>query len=90
MSSKNPAKCEVQSVIHFHAKGKHPVKIYKEIVSVYRNRQNVMKSSWAFSSGSTNVHEEPWTGKASVIFENSKKNQVGIFKPFAIQSEPGT
>ncbi|GFU72292.1 uncharacterized protein TNCV_1136211 [Trichonephila clavipes] len=67
----NPAKCEVRSVIRFlHGKGQRPADIHKEIVSVYgniMNRQNVTKWCHHFSEGRTDVHDEQWTGRPSVI-----------------------
>ena len=69
--SKNPAKCEVLSVIRFlNAKEERPAEIHKQIVAVYGNlvnRQNVTKWCREFSEGRTDVHDEQRSGRTSLI-----------------------
>jgi len=70
----SPAKCEVLSVIRFlNTKVEPPAEIHKQIVAVYgnvMNRQNVTKCCREFSEGRTNVHNEQWSGRPSLISDD--------------------
>ena len=69
--SKNPAKCEVLSVIRLlNAKGERPAEIHKQIVAIYgnvMNRQNVTKWYLEFSEGRTDVYDQQRSGKSYLI-----------------------
>lgn len=85
VSIENPAECEIWFIIRLlHAKWKLAVKIYKEIVFVYGNK-NVIIWCYALSTGKPNDHKESKTDIRSVILGNSQKNQVWSFKPSTIQ-----
>ncbi|XP_023234472.1 putative uncharacterized protein FLJ37770 [Centruroides sculpturatus] len=68
----DPANCEVRSVIRFlNAKNVKPVEIHHQLVEIYG--ENVMSDGivrkWVqqFNAGCTNVHDEAWSGRPSVV-----------------------
>ena len=77
----SPAKCEVRSVIRFlNAKGERPVQIHKQIVAVYgnvMNRQKVTKWCREFSEGRTDVHDEQWSSRPSLISDDLLQESEG-------------
>jgi hypothetical protein len=77
----SPAKYKVRSVIQFpNTKGEHPAEIHKQFVAVYgdiMNQQNVAKWCCEFSEGRTNVHDEPSSGRPSLISDDLLQKIVG-------------
>ncbi|GBN29760.1 hypothetical protein AVEN_100065-1 [Araneus ventricosus] len=68
----NPADCEVRSVIRFlNAKKVKPAEMHRQLVEIYG--ENVMTdgmvTKWVrqFNDGHTNVHDEAWSGRPSVV-----------------------
>jgi hypothetical protein len=68
---RSPAKCKVRSVVRFlKAKGERPAKIHRQIVAVYgnvMNWQNVTKWCRELCEGRTDVHDEQWSCRPSLI-----------------------
>jgi transposase len=67
-----PADCEIRSVIRFlNARNVKPADIHRQVCEVYG--ENVMSDGmvrkWVgkFSEGLDNVHEEPRSGRSSVV-----------------------
>ena len=71
----NPAACEMRSVIRFlNAKNMKPAEIHRQLCDVYG--EHAMSSSmvrrWVqlFSEGCENVHDDPRSGRPSVVNED--------------------
>jgi len=71
----NPAACEIRSVIRFlNAKNMTPAEIHRQLCDVYG--EHAMSSSmvrrWVrlFNEGRENVHDDPRSGRPSVVNED--------------------
>ena len=71
----NPAACEMRSVIHFlKAKNMTPAEIHHQLCDVYG--EHAMSSSmvwrWVrlFNEGRENAHDDPRSGRPSVVDED--------------------
>lgn len=72
MSLQSSARCEIRSVIRYLvAKGKSPSEVFSEIKTVYgegvMNRTSVFKWCREFKNGRTDVHDEPRSGRSSIL-----------------------
>ena len=72
---KNPTACELRSVIRFlNAKNMTPAENHRQLCDVYG--EHAMSSSvirrWVrmFNEGRENVHDDPWSGRPSVVNED--------------------
>lgn len=71
----NPAECEIQSVIRFlTAKSVKAADIYRQLRQVYGENDmcesKVRKWVRLFKTGRTNVHDEPRSGRPSIIIDS--------------------
>jgi len=66
----NPAVCEMRSVIRLlNAKNMTPVEIHRQLCDVYG--EHAMSSSMVlFNEGRENVHDDPRSGRPSVVNED--------------------
>jgi transposase len=73
--TENPAACEMWSVIHFlNAKNMTPAEIHRQLCDVYGENAVSSSTVWRcvrlFNEGRENVHDDPWSGRPSVVNED--------------------
>ena len=71
----NPVACKMWSVIHFsNAKNMKPAEIHCQLCDVYGEHaissSTVHRWLWLFNEGRKNVHDDPWSGRPSVVNED--------------------
>jgi len=90
----NPAPCEMRSVIHFlNTNNMKPAEIHRQLCDVYGEHAISSSMVWRwvrlFNEGCENVHDDPQSGRPSVVNEDlvrAVKEKIRENRRFTIMS----